>query len=211
MHHNIVIKVYGADDDEARNIAFDTLEDSLTPSHNTVGWSYVSQDSLLLITKDQLQPEYGVTTYADLKQKMIQEQKMSLDNLIAQLQADLLPMIASIFLTKDEAPLLINTENDALKAYIEKLMKRKRDVVRPTTFEGIANAFLKIIVSIAKKDTGHSLAMWRLEQIKKMQACIDFPKDISYTLQCTENHYAELPYDDKKGMHPYFYHADRHF
>ena len=213
MHHGIVLKVLGADEDEARSQALSDLEDSIDPSHNTVGWDYVSSDSPILITKGNLQPDYKVKSYAELEQKMLREQKESLDHLIKELQDDMLPILAPIFMTKTDAPLFIDTESDELKAYIEKLMKRKKDTVRPATFEEIADAVLKIMISVAKKDTGSSMAMWRMEHIKKMQACITFPGDTSCTLQCNDNPYAELPYDGdiNNGTSPYFYFADRHF
>jgi hypothetical protein len=211
MHHGIVIKVWDFDEETARSQVLCSLEDSITAEHNTVGWDYVSEESPTLITKDLLQSEHQVKTYADLEKKMLREQKESLNDLIHELRDDIIPMVAPFFLTKDDAPLLITSDNDKLKACIEKLMRRKKDNVRPNTFEGITDAILNVMVSVAKKDTGSSLAMWRMEQIKKMQACIEFLTDTTYTFQCSENHYAELRCDNKKGMHPYFYFADRHF
>jgi hypothetical protein len=210
-HHGIVLKVWEADEDSARSLALCELEDSITPEHNTVGWDYLSGDHPTIITKGDLQAVYSVKTYAELEQLKLREQKESLDDLVKDLRDDILPMLAPIFMTKTDAALFINTENDELTAYIEKLMKRKKDNVKPATFEGITDAVLKIMVSVAKKDTGRSMAMWRMEKIKQVQACILYPTDTSYTLQCTENHYAELPCDNKKGMSPYFYFADRHF
>jgi hypothetical protein len=212
MHHGIVLKVWGADEDEAHSQAASDLEDSVEASHNTVGWDYVSSESPILITKDRLQPDYKVKSYAELEQKMLRRQRESLDGLIKELKNDMLPILAPVFMTKTDAPLFIDTESDELKAYIEKLMKRKKDTIRPATFEEITDAVLKIMISVAKKDTGSSMAMWRMEHIKKMQACIEFPGDTSCTLQSNDNPYAELPYDgDKNGTSPYFYFADRHF
>jgi hypothetical protein len=210
MHHGLVLKVWGEDEDSARSTALCELEDSITPEHNTVGWDYLSSDHPTIITKGDLKAVYHVKTYAELEQFKLRERRESLDHLIKNLRDDILPMLAPIFMTKTDAPLFIPTENEELTAYIEKLMKRKRDTVRPATFEGIADAVLKIMVSVAKKDTGHSLAMYRMEKIKQVQACLEYPLDTSYTLQCTENYYAELPCDEK-GLSPYFFFADRHF
>jgi hypothetical protein len=210
MHHIITVKAWDIDEETAHSQVLSALEDSITPEQNTVGWDYVTADHPILINKGMLQTEYGVKTYAELERKMLQGQRDSLNHLIGNLRDDILPMIAPIFMTKNDAPLFISTENDELKAIIEKLLKRKKDNIRPDTFEGITDAILKIMVSVAKKDTGRSMAMWRMEQIKKMQTCIEFPRDTSYTLQCSENPYSELPCDNKKGISPYFYYADRH-
>ena len=209
MHHHIVIKAWDVDEETARFQVLNALEDSITPEQNTVGWDYVNSNHPILITKGILQSDYGVKTYAELERKMLQRQRESLDDLIKELRDDILPLVAPVFMTKNDALLFISTENDDLKEYIEKLLKRKRDNVKPITFEGITEAILKIVVSIAKKDTEGSMAMWRMEQIKKLQYCITDPSPY-HTLQCSENPYAELPCDNKKGMSPYFYYGDRY-
>jgi hypothetical protein len=205
MHQIIVIKAWGGDADEASSDVSCALEDSIDPKQNTCGWDYVGD--VTLITKPMLQPEFGVSSYAELEKKMLQRRLNSMNSLIKGLRNDLLPIIAPQFMTKNDAVLCVG--NDYLKKHVEKTLKRKRDIKRPDTFETISEVILNLLVSIAKKDTGHSMMMWRMGQIKKLQYCFTDPHS-SNTLQCSENPYAELPCDNKRGLSPYFFTGDRH-
>lgn len=208
MHHLIIVKVWAGDKDEAHSLVLDELNTSIETDHNTVGWDYVAEDSPVLITKTMLKTDYA--SFEEFEKKCLQERLDNMKGLEAELKNDVLPLMAPLFMTKADAPLLVNTECDELKAVIEKILKRKKDIVRPDTFEKITDAVLKVLVSVAKRDTTHSMAMWRMEQIKKLYRCIEFPQDTSNTLQCSENHYAEVG-EQGKGMKPFFFYGDRHF
>jgi hypothetical protein len=202
MHHIIVIKVFAGDSEEGENLVRDALEDSLTPGNNTTGWEFVGDVDL--ITKEELQ-FFKVSSYKELEAMKKQEQKNNMASLIANLRQDILPLIAPLFMTKTDACLLISTKNEYLKERVETLLKAKEDVKRPDTFESIMDAFMKVLVDIAM---GHSMAMWRMKQIKKMEDCFTEPLPYN-TLQSMDNPYAELPCKNKKGLHPYYFLCDR--
>jgi hypothetical protein len=208
MHHNIVMKVWAEDADDAKSQVSSAIEDSINPEQNNVGWDY--SGDIDLITKDKLQSEYGVKTYSELEKSKLKERDDRMQDLINELHYDLLPTIAPLFLSKDEAPLYVSTENGEFKEYVEKLLKRKKDIKKPETFEKISEVILNILVAIAKKDTSHSMMMWRMEQIKKLQYCVENDMELCYTLQSSENPYAEIPCDDTKGLHAYYFVCDRH-
>jgi hypothetical protein len=205
-HQRIILKVWGGDAEEAEAEARSTLEESIELNNNTCGWEYV--DDILLITKDMLQPEFNVSSYGELEKKMLQKRQTVMDDLIGDLKEELLPTLAPLFMTKNDAVLLINTENDSLKVYIEKFLKQKKDIKKPDTFETLSETILNLLVFIAKKDSDHSMIMWRMERIKKLQYCFEDPHP-SNTLQSFENPYAEIPCDNKKGLSPYFFIGNR--
>ena len=213
MHHHIVLKVWADDEETAQSECSSALEDSVNDSENTCGWDYTSGDGPTLITKDMLQSEYSVQSYVELEAKMKQEQKDSMDNLIGELKGDLKVLIAPYFLTKKDAPLYVGTEEEDkdFMDQVEKVLKRKRDVKVPDSFEALLETMTKVVASIAKKDTGRSLTMYHMEQIKKLQYCIESPMETCYTLQCHENPYAELPCEDKEGKFAFYFIGDRHF
>ena len=208
MHHKIVVKVWAGEEGEAENIARDAMEESIEANLNTAGWDCF--DSAKLIEKKDLQPNYGVNSFEELEKKKIAQRHENIKGLSEGINVDIKPLLAPYFLTKEEASLHINTEDDNLKKCVEKILKRKKDITPPDSFEKIVDTFTDLIVSIAKKDTGHSMLMYDMEVIKKLQYCIDDPSP-NNTLQCTDNHYAELPCDYKKGLKPFYFSCDRHF
>jgi hypothetical protein len=209
MHHYIILKVWAGSADEAKDIATSELESSIEPENNEAGWDYVGE--VAVITEKDL-ASYGVTSYKELEKKKIEQRKESMNDLIEEFKDEITVLLAPLCLTKDEAPLLINTENDNLKEYIEKLLKRKIDNPKPpSTFEGILNLVMKIMVHTAQDDANHSMILWRMKHISKLQHCMTY-SDPCHTLQCTDNYYAEIPCNDnKKELKPFFIVGDRHF
>lgn len=208
MHHKIVIKVWAGNSEEGEQFVRDALEDSISAEHNTCGWNYAGD--VELITKKMLQTIFKVSTYRELEINSKRGQKEDQDHLLLNLREEILPLLAPLFMNKADAALYVATENRELKEYIEKLFKTRRDIKRPKTFEEIAEAFMKVFAIISKQERRSIMPMWYMEQISKLQRCLDSPNEPSNTLQCSENHYAELPYENKKGLHPYYFLCDRH-
>jgi hypothetical protein len=208
MHHIIIVKVWAGEEGEAENIVRDAMEESIDASNNTCGWDYFHE--AVLIKESDLIHGYDVKTFKELEKKKIAQRHENIKGLSEGINVDIKPLLAPYFLTKEEASLHINTEDDNLKKCVEKILKRKKDITPPDSFEKIVDTFTDLIVSIAKKDTGHSMLMYDMEVIKKLQYCIDDPSP-NNTLQCTDNHYAELPCDNKKGLKPFYFSCDRHF
>lgn len=208
MHHIITVKAWASDADEAQSEVSSTIEDSIDQSENTCGWDYAGD--IVQITPDQLKTE-GFKSFADLEKFKIQERLDTQANLQAEIRTDLQMLIAPFFLSKEEAVLYVSEDQDTeFTAYIEKLLKRKRDIKKPDTFEKILDIFTNVVTGIAKKDCGRSLLMFRMEQIKKLQYCIKSPTHTCYTLQSTENYFAELPCE-QKGLSPFYFLCDRHY
>ena len=207
MHHQMVLKVWAEDAESAESEASMALDDSISTGNNTCGWDY---GDVILITEDKLQSEHGVKSFKELEMTTRKGQTENMENLIGEVKSDLLLVLTPLFLTKDEAPLYINTEDDDLRKYLEQFLKHKKDINRPDTFEKIHQVITDIVVGIAQKITGRSMLMYRMEQIKKLQYCLDYP-DEGDALQSHENPFAELPCDDKAGLKPFFFLLDRHF
>ena len=207
MHHHIIVKAWASDSEEAESNVRSEMEDSILPENNTCGWDYV--DHVVLINRLELSSEWGVKTFEELEKNKIKGRLKDLKDLQIQIKDDLMIFLAPYFLSKDEAPLCLNIDNEDLKAYIEKLMKGK-DIKKPDTYEKLVDTFSKILTKIAQKDTGHSMIMYHMEQIKKLQYCIE-SDELYSTLQSTHNYYAELPCDDKTGLSPFYFICDRHF
>lgn len=205
-HHYIVVKVWADDKDEAETFVKEAMEDSIDASNNTCGWSYLNECTI--INEIDLLQYYKVRTFKELEKKYIAERREHIKGLSECLNADIKPLLAPYFLTKDEAPLYITTEDDDLKKHVEEILKRKRNTTPPKGFEKIVGTFTNFLLSIAKKDVGHSMIMLNMEAIKKLQYCIDDPS-IYNTLQCIDNYYAELPCKNKKGLKPFYFNCDR--
>ena len=201
----MVIKVWAGDSEEGEQLVSTALMESMESKYNTSGWDGI--DEITLITKRILQKDFKVTTYRELESMKKREQKTNMKKLIADLRNDILPLLAPSFMTKTDAILHVTTSNKGVKDYIEKLFKAKKDIKRLKTFDEITDAFLKVLVTIAKERKWFPL--WRMNQIKKLDQCLWDPEPYN-TLQCSENHYAELPCDDKKGLHPYYFQCFRH-
>jgi len=209
MHHIITVKAWASDADEAQSEVDCMIQDSIDQSNNTCGWDYASEN-IVLITEDQLKAE-GFKSFADLEKFKIQERLDTMSHLQAEIRTDLQVLIAPFFLNKVEAVLYVGEEDTEFAAYIEKFLKRKKDIRKPDSFEKILDIFTNVVTSIAKKDCGRSLLMYRMEQIKKLQYCIENPTQTCYTLQSTENNFAELPCHDTKGLTPFYFLCDRHY
>jgi hypothetical protein len=205
MHHIIYVKAWAGDAEEAENLVRDAMEESIQPEHNTVGWDYFDSVELLK-EKDLLQHK----TFEEFEKKCIEQRNIEINNAKAMIKEELMLLLAPSFLTKTEAVLHINTENEDFKKCVEHILKKKTDIKVPDSFEKILNIITEVTASIAKKDTGHGMAMYYMEQIKKLQYCIDDPSPYN-TLQCTANNYAELPCDDKEGLTAFYFSCDRHF
>ena len=210
MHHNIIIKAWAGDAEEAENLVVDAMEESIQPEHNTVGWDYF--DHADLIKEKDLPTNYKVKTFEELEKNYIKERTTQISDKKACIKEDLKIFLAPYFLTKSEAVLCVGTsaEDTEFKKCVEQVLKRKTDIKIPDSFEKILNAITKIVTSIAKKDTGHGMTMFYMEEIKKLQYCIEDPSP-GNTLQCTGNYYAELPCDNKEGLTAFYFRCDRHF
>lgn len=204
MHHNIIVKVWAENEDLAYSEVSSVINHSINQRGNSVGWDY--SGDITQITKKDLLSKYGVKTFAELERTLIKKRQKAIDNLVNELKHDLIPMIAPIFLNRNEAPLYINTENDELKVYIRKLMTRKKDIKKPQSFEDIIKVILEILINITKKD----MVMYVMEQLNKLQNCVKFPEELYYTLQSINNHYAIIPCDNTKGLRAYYFVCDLH-
>ena len=206
-HHIMIVKAWAGDEVEAENIVVDAMEESLDKSNNTVGWDYF--DKAVLIKESDLLRDHGVKTFKELEKKHLAARHEHIIGLGEQIKDGIKPLLAPYFLTKNEASLHITAEDDEFKKCVEKILKRKRDVNPPKDFEKIVDTFTNLVVNIAKKDMGHSMLMFYMEGIKRLQYCIDDPTPY-HTLQSEDNYYAELPCDNKKQLKPFYFSCDRH-
>jgi hypothetical protein len=205
-HHTIIAKVWADTEEEAEATVVDAMEDSIQSSHNSEGWSYF--DSATLINKLELPSKFGVKTFEELETKLIKNRQDTMDSFIAQVKDDLIVKLAPYFLDKREAALYIDTENKELKEHVEKILKKKKDIVKPVTFEDVTNIFVKIVTDIPKDDMTHSMTMYRLNKIKKLQRCTGIA-DMEDSLQCNVNPFAEFPYDDDIPLTAYYFECIR--
>jgi hypothetical protein len=205
MHHPIIIKIWAEDVDTAQVEVNNILEESLSPEQNQCGWDYVGEIEPL--TKNFLSSHH-FKSYKELEKTMCKNRNKEMDHLIKRLNDYTEPLVAQFFMTKSDAPLLINTENDKLKEFIETLLKNNKDTQVPTSFSDVSKTFVNILTSILRDE--HSPILYVMNQIEKLQNCITFHDDLSYTLQCLYNNYAEIPCDNKKNLSPYYFTCDRH-
>ncbi len=202
-HHVIITKVWAVDKEEAEGIVAGEMEDSIQERL----FDYF--DHADPIEEKDLQ-SYGVKTFKEFDIKQFEDRRIQIRDRTAQIKDGLKTLLAPYFLTKDEAALCITTEDGEFKKCVEKTLKRKHDVKPPNTFDEMADVISKVVTAIAKKDTGSSMLMFYMEQIKKLQYCIDDPQPYN-TLQCTENYYAEIPCDNKRGLKAFYFACDRHY
>lgn len=207
MHHKIIVKVWADDEEEAENAAKDALEDSVQ-ENNSCGWDYLSDD-MEHITEDKL-PQFGVKTFEELEKKYTGERKKAIQTTKESIR-EILQKELSDYIAKDDVPLLLTKHDDEFNAVLEKVLKSKKKPKKlPTDYTGLVNLVLKVMVDTSSRET---LAMYYMEKINELERCISSPESLEYTLQCTENHFAEIPRentnaaDDSKAF--YFW-ADRH-
>lgn len=209
-HYAMILKVWADDAEEAKDLATSALEESVEAENNTTGWDYVGD--VEVITPEMLQKDFQVSSYKELEEKYTQERVEALAAMKANLKRTIKVSLAKRFLPRDEAPLYLQDDPEDIqgefKSYIEKLLKSKKNIKTPKTFDEILNGVLDAIEDEIKKD---GMFEYYLNQMHKIQKCINYPEDTYTTLQCSENHFATLNEDEKvEGQSVYYVYGDRH-
>lgn len=206
----MVLKVWADDAEEAKDLATSALEESVEAENNSTGWDYVGD--VEVITPEMLQKDFQVSSYKELEEKYTQ---MRIDNLAAMkanVKRTIKVSLAKRFLPKEEAPLYLQDDPEdfqgEFKSYIEKLLKSKKTIKTPKTFDEVLNGVMDVIEDEIEKD---GMFEYYLNQMHKIQKCINYPNDTYITLQCSENHFAVLNEDEKvEGQAVYYVYGDRH-
>ena len=137
MHHHIIVKVWAGDAEEAESIVSDEMENSTRPENNTIGWDYFG--GATRIEEKDLPNNYQVKSFKELEKKYIEDREIEINDAKAKIKEDLMIFLAPFFLTKTEAILYVNTENDEFKKCVERILKRKTDIKTPDSFEKVLN------------------------------------------------------------------------
>lgn len=220
-HYGIVIKIWAEDEDSALQEALNLLEKSCEAPQNDCGWGYVDIGDAYVMTPEEFKKIKGkkIKSFSGLEKHLKQLRLKNKDDLLTELSAKLTPGLAEILMTKSDAPLLIGVENPYnvastiqrrtinLAEILDQRLKSPKDITVPT-FPDIVNK-VALAISMAMNPYGVNL-VYTLRRLQSLNCCIAFPWDTSYTLQSTDNPYAEITCKDRKNKHPYYIHGARH-
>lgn len=207
MHHFILIKINTDSSKEAKREVEEILTNSIEPGVNTVGWDYVG--NIELVTKGVLN-SLKLKSYKELEEhykkfiiKNLEEKKKELE--------DLLFIGLSKYMPSEEAPLYINRKNafnkedSNLRKIIEKKLKSGSSSKLPHTYEELIQVVLRHLLDSLKNNT---LLEYYIRKTYTIYQCIEYPEE--YSLQCENNHFADLT-NKTKGKRTYYLIGDRHF
>jgi hypothetical protein len=207
-HHQIVIKLWAEDEDNALQEALDLLEQSLDVRNNVCGWDDIDHGDTFVITDVKKVTQGKCTTFKELEKSLKKQTKDTHKELIKELEEKLKPDLAEILLTKREAALCITDKNEDFKEIVSQRLKAKEDLVVPK-FPDIVTHVAECL-ALAMNPWGNNL-MYLLKRIDRIQLCNLYPYDTGYTLQSKDNSLAVIPNEDKKSKHCYYVHCSRHY
>jgi len=135
---------------------------------------------------------------------------MTSDNIVyntTQITKALTLPLAKVFMSKEDALLQLNTEDEDLKKHVEKLLKSGK-TRRPETFEKILRGVVQVLITTTKQD---SLFSYYLDGICQAAGSLKHPRS-GTALNSHESAFAELEYDenDKKGKKVFYVYGSRH-
>ena len=214
MHEYMLVKIKADYPIDAEGEVKGIMENSIDPDQNNTGWDYVGD--IIRVTQKNISK---FSNTAKSLPKLEEEFKQHIYRYKEQHENSLkdlfFALMAEEYMPSDEIPLYINKKNQyghEIDTYVEKLGKRvslnsilekrlKSSDKKPSkTFSEYIDGFVDSILS----DYMISYYIRRLEKIKK---CIKYPKETYITLQCTDNHFADL---GGTGKHTYYFWTDRH-
>jgi len=210
MHINCIMKIKANDEDEARNAAQYYAERSIDAENNNTGWDYASQDGYRVITPAILKSDYNCQTYQELEEHYAQKREESIKEMQERIHDEILRHLVKTHLSLKDAPLLINENfSKEIQKFATYILKKKNHHPKP-----LPGDFLSLVDFIARTVTAvtrrpGSILDYYIKQINKIQNCIDDPYNHQYTLQCTENFYADLT-KETNGKKVFYVKSDRH-
>ena len=215
-HVGITLKVWAETDDEALSTALSELRDSVMTGedgHNITGWDGVEEGETRILTKKDLKV-YGLKSFAELERFLLQEQQARLAKLTEELSNSLKIALAPFLLSKKDAPLCLGDQyGDQFSDLVEKRLKAKRDI-EPLMFLELTDKIARAIVGglewQSPSQPGGLGLNYLLKKIMRLQKAIEYPGDNTETLQCVDNHYAQIN-EKTKGTTAYYVFGVRHY
>lgn len=204
MHVNCVLKVKANNATEALETAKSLVEQSVDSDNNRSGWDYVGECKV--ITPDILKSEYKLQTFEELEKYYSATREEYIKDHQEKLRENTIEFLAEDYLSQEEAPLLL--AEDGLKEIVEKILKRKVRKTKPLPkdFLGQTDLIAQTIVGLVRQQY---MASYYIRKIDEIDRCIKYPTDGNNTLQCTDNHFADMTHETK-GKNIYYVETDRH-
>lgn len=219
MHHKILVKIKADNIDEARDEAKSYLENSIDASENTVGWDYLNDD-IITVTEEDLK-QHGVKTFKALEKAWLKSTSAN--------YRDHLKSLKDIFFTELVKRHLSGTKVKTYVGYKDRYgfvvssdSLKKKDTSHDPVGDALRHAARKKIVKplpirldtlaeemvdIVNPKTDMMIE-YHIRQLDKLDTCKRYPKETHTTLQCSDNHFADL---NGEGTETYYFIFDRHF
>jgi len=214
VHEHLLVKIKADNADNATSEVREIMNSSIDSSENEDGWDYIG--GINQVTQKNLST---FSTTAKSLSELVKEFKQCIYQYKARHENSLKDLffinMAEEYMPSEDVPLYLNKKNqygDKIDTYIEKLGKRvslnsilekklKSPDKKPSkTFSEYIDGFVDSLFS-------DSMIPYHIRQLEKIKRCIEYPKETHITLQCTDNHFADL---GGTGKYTYYFWTDRH-